>query len=71
MQNQFSERIAYGRMIQQQAAGYMSSFGSDAGNAAWQDASANGLTDDEKAFRLAVSARVARLLATSQDRKVA
>ncbi len=65
------ERIEYGRRIQDAANVYLSNFGSAAGQAAWDSCQVHGLPDEEKAFRLAVSARVARLLGPGDAERAA
>jgi hypothetical protein len=57
-----SERIAYGRRIQDAAAGLITTHGSAAGIEAAAQAGAAGLTQDDEAFRRLVAERVARML---------
>lgn len=65
------ERIQYGRRIQDTATDYLRDFGSAAGQAAWEYSQIPELGDEEKAFRLAVSARVARMIGTGSAERAA
>jgi hypothetical protein len=57
-----SERIAYGRRIQDEAAGLITTYGAAAGQEAEARARAAGLTQADEAFRRLVAERVARML---------
>jgi hypothetical protein len=57
-----SERIAYGRQIQDEATRLLTAFGSSAGRAAEEWSNCAGLTQGDEAFRRAVLDRVMRLL---------
>jgi hypothetical protein len=65
MQSSMSDRIAYGRRIQDEATQLLARFGASADRAAEQWASDVGLTETDEAFRRAVFARVVRLLGKS------
>jgi hypothetical protein len=66
-----SERIAYGRRIQDEAARLVTTFGAAAGLEAEALANAAGLTQDEEAFRRLVAERVTRMLSQASSEAAA
>lgn len=66
-----SERIAYGRQIQDKATRMLTSFGGEALRAAEDWARMPGLTLNDQAFRDAVLARVARMLGARDHTRAA
>ncbi len=69
MHSAMSERIAYGRQIQDEATRLLTGFGAEAIGAAQEWADRPGLTLNDKAFRNAVLARVARMLGEQREER--
>lgn len=67
MNASMSERIAYGRRIQDEAARLLTAFGKNAAREAEDWANDAGLTQNDEAFRRAVRDRVLRLLGQASE----
>lgn len=67
MQAGISERIAYGRRIQDEASVMLARFGAKAALVTQEWAGHAGLTQADEAFRRAVLARVLRLLGQASE----